>query len=77
MSSAERTRVVCAAFVRIMNFRSTKASVRLKLDVFVDGVLTHPMQQTLEVKPRKYVAPKDDEEEKDETSNEDAESEEE
>ena len=60
------------AFVRVANFRSTKASVRLKLDVIIDGVLTHPMQQTLEVKPRVYVAPKEDDDEKDEPGEADA-----
>ena len=58
------------AYVRVVNFRSVKATVRLKLDVFVDGVLTHPLQKTFEVKAREYVAPKEDEEEKDEPGQE-------
>jgi len=54
------------ALVRIANYRANEASVRVKLDVYVDGTLTHPMQQEVKVKERKYSAAKDEEEEKDE-----------
>ena len=60
------------AFVRLANFRASKASVKLKLDVYVDGVLTHPLAQALEIKARKYEQAKDDDEEKDEPGEADA-----
>lgn len=56
------------AYVRVANFRAQKASVKLKLDVYVDGTLTHPMHRTIELKPRSYVAGNEEKgiEEKDE-----------
>ena len=60
------------AFVRVANYRSAKAAVRLKLDVYVEGALTHPLQQGIEVKARKYVAAEGDEDETDEGGEESA-----
>ena len=54
------------AFVRVANFRAQPASVMLRLDVFVDGELTHPLQKTVEIKARVYEAAKGDDDEKDE-----------
>jgi hypothetical protein len=46
--------------VRVANFRSDKAIVKLKLDVYVDGALTHPLTEVLEIKGRTYVDATDD-----------------
>jgi hypothetical protein len=54
------------AFVRVANYRSEDAAVRLKLDVYVEGALTHPLQQGIKVQARKYVAAEGDKDEKDE-----------
>jgi hypothetical protein len=58
------------AFVRVANYRSAKADVRLKLDVYVEGVLKHPLQQKVEIRGRKYVAAEGEDEEKDEPGEE-------
>lgn len=44
------------AFVRVANYRSSKAVVKLNLDVYVDGILTHPLQEIVTIAERKYVA---------------------
>jgi hypothetical protein len=60
------------AFVRVANFRNKPADVLLKLDVFIDGELTNPMQQKLEVRARKYTAAQGEDDEKDEPGEADA-----
>jgi hypothetical protein len=52
--------------VRVANFRAQKAIVKLKLDVYVDGQLTHPLLQSFEVAERKYTAAKEEKDEVDE-----------
>lgn len=54
------------AHIRVANYRAQKAALRVKLDVYVDGLLTHPLIQGLEVPERKYIEGKEDGEEKDE-----------
>ena len=54
------------AHVRVANFRSEEAALRVKLDVYVDGKLNQFLQQNLKVSARKYVAPGEDKEEIDE-----------
>ena len=51
------------AIVRVANFRSTKTAAKVKLDVLVDGVVSHAFDQTIDIKPRKYVAPVKEEDE--------------
>lgn len=52
--------------VRVANFRAQNAVVKLKLDVYVDGQLTYPLQQAFEVPRRKYTAAPEDGDEVDE-----------
>src|SRR6185503_15810916 len=61
------------AFVRVANYRSAKASVRLRLDIYdmkldkdkVKLELRHPLQQDVAIPERKYAAETETEEEKD------------
>ncbi len=41
--------------VRVQNFRNVPAEARLRLDVYVDGKLTHPEQRFLNLKERKVT----------------------
>jgi hypothetical protein len=44
---------------RVANYRPTRAEVKVRIDVYVDGQLFLPKQQTLTIEPRK-VTPADD-----------------
>jgi len=48
------------AHVRVANFRKVIATVRLKLDVYVDGQLTYPLMQVVDVPARTYTPAKDE-----------------
>jgi hypothetical protein len=53
------------AFVRLANFRSEPASIRVVLSVYVDGVRAHQLEQVKEVKARKFVEGKEDDDDQD------------
>jgi hypothetical protein len=60
------------AVVRVANFRNATFKGTVKLDVLVDGVLTHPLEQDIEVRKRTLTPATDEAEEKDEPGERDA-----
>jgi von Willebrand factor type A domain/Aerotolerance regulator N-terminal len=60
------------AFVRLANFRAKEASVKVKLEVFVEGERRHVLETVAKLPARVYVAGEGDKEEKDEPGEESA-----
>src|SRR5439155_3561747 len=54
------------ALVRVANFRAEGATVRVKLDVYVDDKLTHFLEQPLKIVKRNYTPASEDKDEIDE-----------